>query len=599
MKEKSPQNRYEQLETQLLVIGGGLAGMRAAREASLRGVRVLLLRDGRGASAWVHGLNVPVTKEDSPERFLEDTLKSGKYLNDPALAEILCRGATEVLSEFCFDRGQDGRFSVLKTLGASCPRVVGIKGAAGAVILGELEACRGFEERNHMRALRLLTREGRVSGALCYDTLQKCLAVIHAQAVILASGGFGGIFGFSTNPQDIGGDGIAMAFLAGAKLTDMEFIQFEPTAAVAPPALRGKSVITTMLREGAVMKNGRKEAFLPETGVPDKDELSRYIYREIREGRATPSGGVYYDATGLGRKRLESCYGGYVERYRRAGMDIASQCMEVAPAPHTTLGGVLINGRCETGVEGLFACGEAAGGLHGANRLGGNAGLEVLIFGKLAGQSAAEYLERKRTEEPHAVAEEKMRTALEEVRPALPAQEPWTASAQEPWAASAQEPWALPAQGRHAGSGGRAQAALEAETADCRKRLEVLLEKSLGVMRNGPDMAEASEELAGMQLRIKELLMEAGQCRDAYFHGFRLYNDILTARLALRSALERKGSIGVHARTDSIPEEEGYHILLEKGSTGEILAERRKAGEILAERGKAGEILAERRKAEG
>lgn len=560
MDRKDLQNQYEQLDTQLLVIGGGLAGMRAAEEAFKRGIRVLLLCDGRGASAYIHGLNIPVAKEDSVERFLEDTLKSGKNLNDPVLAGMLCRKAGELLSEFSFDCDRDGKFSVLQTLGASCPRVVGIRGAAGAVILGKIEAERGFEKRSNVRALKLLKKDGRISGALCYDTGKKCLLKIRAQAVILACGGFGGIFGFSTNPSDIGGDGIAMAFEAGAQLADMEFIQFEPTAAVAPVSLRGKSVITTMLREGAVMKNGRKEEFLPRGRVPDKDELSGLIYREIREGRQTPAGGIYYDATGLGKERLERCYGGYVERYRKAGVDITSECMEVAPAPHTTLGGVLTGSRCETNVEGLFACGEVTGGLHGANRLGGNAGLEVLIFGKLAGESAAEYLSRKRAE---AVRTEEADTARAEEADTAQAKEERTAQAEEADTAHAKEECTAQAE--------EERTCLEAETAKLRKKLEMLLEKALGVVRCGRDMAAASKELDAMEIRVKEMLCGKEQSGDAYFHVFRLYNDILTSRLALKSALERKGSIGVHTRADSIEEDGDYHIILEKGRGGEIL----------------------------
>lgn len=550
MDRKDQQNQYERLDTQLLVIGGGLAGMRAAEEAFKRGVRVLLLCDGRGASAHVHGLNIPVTKEDSAELFLEDTLKSGKNLNDPVLAGTLCRRAQELLWEFSFDRDRDGRLSVLQTLGASCPRVVGIQGAAGAVILGKIEADKGFEKRSNVRALRLLKKDGRISGALCYDIGKKCLLRIHAQAVILACGGFGGIFGFSTNPSDIGGDGIAMAFEAGARLADMEFIQFEPTAAVAPASLRGKSVITTMLQEGAVMKNGRKEDFLPVGRVPDKDELSRLIYREIREGRQTPAGGIYYDVTGLGKERLESCYGGYVERYRKAGVDITAECMEVAPAPHTTLGGVLTDSRCKTSVEGLFACGEVTGGLHGANRLGGNAGLEVLIFGKLAGESAAEYLSSKRA---GAVRAEEVDTAQAEEGHTAQAAEGHTAWAGKECTVQNVEEYTSP------------------ETAELRKKLEMLLEKALGVVRCGRDMAAALKELDAMEIRVKKMLCGKEQCGNAYFQGFRLYNDILTSRLALRSAMERKGSIGVHTRTDSIEEDGAYHIILEKGREGEIL----------------------------
>ena len=360
------------VQTDVLVIGGGLAGMCAAREAA-KSCRVTLLADGGGASPYIHGINIPLATEDSVDCFIADTMKSGRQQSQKALVEKLCGESLALVDELPFDRTKDG-YALLKPLGSTHPRVAGIQGRTGVYILKEIEKNRKFDILRHTRAMELIKKDNSVVGARCFDTRKKLWFSITAKAVVLACGGFGGIFPFSTNSVDIGGDGIAMAYDAGAELCDMEFIQFEPTVAVAPKEIQGKSIITTMLYEGAVICNKDGKRFMDER--VDKDVLSRGIWQEIKNGGGTENGGVYFDMTGVGKEMLCSKYPDYYKRYSNVGIDIAKTPVEIAPGAHTTMGGVCINTKCETTVNGLFACGEVAGGLHGANRLGGNAGLE-------------------------------------------------------------------------------------------------------------------------------------------------------------------------------------------------------------------------------
>lgn len=390
------------LQTDCLILGGGLAGWMAAREAAAAGLKTMLLHDGMGASPWVHGFNVPVYPEDSADIFLQDTLASGQGLSDPALARALCQDAAEVFDEIramglSFNREKDGSYQALRPLGASWPRVVSIGNETGAAILTRLkEMLKGsVTELPATRALKLLKDGSRVCGALAYDAAGKRWLNLRANAVVLACGGYCGIYPVSTNKRDSGGDGVAMAYEAGAELCDMEFIQFEPSAAVWPRELVGTSVITTLLFEGAVLRNRDGERFMlrygPEGDRVSKDVMSRRIVAEIARGKGTEHGGIYMDITGVDPARLASGYQMYVQRYRNVGIDITKEWIELAPAPHTALGGVRVDAQGHSTVQGLFACGEVMGGLHGANRIGGNAGLETLVFGRRAGRAAAAF----------------------------------------------------------------------------------------------------------------------------------------------------------------------------------------------------------------
>ena len=374
----------------VLIIGGGLAGWRAAEAAVKAGASVLLVANGAGNSPDIHALNVPVREDDSVERFIEDTLKSGRGACDRALVEVLCRESVKLADEFPFDRNPDGSYKLLQPLGCSVPRCVTIDHKVGAWVLAKIR-------RDLSGKVEVV--KGRVTGVISNSSL----FTVHyslgdydgsriARSVVIATGGWCGKYEFSDNPPELRGDGIDMAVALGAATRDMEAVQYEPTVALAPARLRGIPVITTMLFEGATFRNKDGTEFLADKHA-NKDEISRAILAEIKAGRGV-EGGVWFDATKVPHEILDTTYIDTVKRYAAAGIDIHKAPMLVAPAPHTSLGGVVIDTRCRVlradglPIPGLFAAGEVTGGIHGLNRIGGNAGTETLVFGKIAGEEA-------------------------------------------------------------------------------------------------------------------------------------------------------------------------------------------------------------------
>ncbi len=504
------------MTSDVLIIGGGVTARRAAAILAEK-YSVILLSDGAGASPYIHGLNVPLHESDSAELFLKDTLESGKYQNDRALARALVKGSFDVIKELgdSFDKRPDGSFDLLKPLGSSVPRVAGIGGRTGALILKELRENKKYKELSSHRAVRLLSDKGGVFGALCFDKTKNSFFKISAAATLISSGGFGGIFPFSTNSPDIGGDGCAMAYLAGADIVDMEFIQYEPTVAISPDKIVGKSIITTMLFEGAVIRNKDGERFMDER--VGKDALSEGIYREILRGGKTEGGGVYFDMTGVPEEMLLGKYRDYFERYKKVGVDIRKTPVEICPAPHTTMGGIKIDERARTSINGLFAAGEAAGGVHGANRLGGNAGLEVLVFGDIAGRSISEFLEKKLDTGRH-LSENSPEDYIPDV--------PFDASAG-------------------------------------RSLLNKILASSLGVIKDGAALECALCE-------AEKILLSAAEHPTSY-EAIRLYNDTLTASLVIKAALSRLGSVGSHIRADTSYEgAEKYRLVHRKSANAPV-----------------------------
>ena len=511
-----------------LILGGGLSGWMAARECVLAGLRPLIVHDGLGASPWVHGFNVPLHPEDSTACFLADTLTSGQGLSRPPLADALCGDALDIFDMLqsmglSFNREGDG-YQLLKPLGSSYPRVASIGNETGTAILNALRAQlrESVDELAECRALRLITENGRVAGALCYNRKQQTWLRVTARAVVLACGGYCGIFPVSTNKWDSGGDGPAMAYEAGARLCDMEFIQYEPSAALWPASLIGTSMITTLLFEGAVLRNRAGERFMlrygPEGERVGKDLLSRRIAAEVAAGRGTEHGGVYFDATAVGRERLESGYAMYLERYRRVGIDLAAEWIELGPASHTSLGGVMIDENGKTDVPGLYACGEVTGGLHGANRIGGNAGLETLVFGRRAGRSAARFA--KENDQP-AVEAEPLRYGAQPCRDTLQA---------------------------------------------LRQAMRQALQSALGPVRTQQAMAEAQALLGGLLAQATGL---CGHDAQEEFERLRLVNDLTTARMTVLSAFTRDDTLGCHCRSDC-PDAaaQPYRVVVERQDFG-------------------------------
>ena len=381
--------------TDVLVIGGGLAGWRAAEAAVNAGASVALVANGAGNSPDIHAINVPVREDDSVELFVEDTLKSGRGGCDRALVETLCRESVKLADEFPFDRNPDGSYKLLQPLGCSVPRCVSIDHRIGAYALAKIK--RGLSGKIEMV-------KGRVT-ALSFNSKLSTFSFqlgdhdspCEARTVVIATGGWCGKYDFSDNPPELRGDGIDMAVKLGAATRDMDQVQYEPTVALAPERVRCIPVITTMLFDGATFRNAKGEEFLSDKHA-NKDEISRAIFAEIEAGRGS-DGGVWFDATQVPRGILDTTYIDTVKRYEAAGVDIHREFMLVAPAPHTSLGGLVIDTRCRvlrtdgTPIPGLFAAGEVTGGIHGFNRIGGNAGTETLVFGRIAGEEAASFAE--------------------------------------------------------------------------------------------------------------------------------------------------------------------------------------------------------------
>ena len=417
----------------VLIIGGGLAGWRAAEAAVKAGASVALVANGAGNSPDIHALNVPVGPGDSVELFIEDTLRSGRGACDPALVETLCRGALALADEFPWDRNADGSLDMLQPVGCSVPRCVSIGHRIGALALAKIKRNLAGKVEVFNGRVTHISKESTSFIVHCALCIVHCgdddAPALCARAVVIATGGWCGKYDFTDNPPELRGDGIALAQSLGAAVRDMDAVQYEPTVALAPEKVRGIPVITTMLHEGATFRNALGQEFLPDKHA-NKDELSRAIFAEIAAGRgvtdpatslswsagASPPAagaamqnvgtegagaeppspcGVWFDAGGVEPDTLRTRYADTVRRYADCGVDITREPMLVAPAPHTSLGGVVIDTKCRvlrpdgTPIPGLYAAGEVTGGIHGLNRIGGNAGTEVLVFGRIAGTEAA------------------------------------------------------------------------------------------------------------------------------------------------------------------------------------------------------------------
>ena len=519
----------------VLILGGGLAGWSAALAAAERGASVTLTEDGMGASPWVHGFNAPCVREgDSPEVFLKDTLASAQGQSMRELDEALCADAPRVfrsLLEIGLPFNRDGEcYEAIRPLGSSFARVVSVGNETGPAILNAYrEKLKGkVRVIPHARALKMDVRDGVCRGALIHDGAFHRIA---AKSTVLCCGGFCGIFAFTDNKRDSGGDGIAMAYEAGCRLRDLEMIQFEPSGAVWPEALIGTAMITTLFYSGAVLRNAAGERFMlrcgPQAEQVGKDVMARCICREILAGRGGPHGGVYMDLTGVDGKLLDEKYPMYVERYRNVGIDLKKEWIELAPIAHTALGGVTIDANGQTDVEGLFAAGEVTGGVHGANRLGGSGGLEPLVFGKRAGTSAAKRAENVRAPvlaEPVPAEAEGMENSLDAIR----------------------------------------------------REMKKQINEGLAVIRTEEGMRAALRKLKELTEETDRL--KAGDGAESPFR-LRLKNDLLCGTLALTAALAREDSVGCHQRADR-PEapKTKYTVTVRRGKDGEAVTERNPVG---------------------
>jgi succinate dehydrogenase / fumarate reductase flavoprotein subunit len=402
----------ERHEFDVLVIGAGGAGLRAAIAAAEAGARTgLICRSLLGkahtvmAEGGVAAALGNVAPEDNWEVHFQDTMFSAKYLNNWRMAELHAKEAPDRVRELeywgaVFDRTPERKMSQRAFGGHTHKRLVHIGDRTGLELLRTLQdkaVHSGIEVFMECTISRLLKDGDRVTGAFGYRRGSGEFLAFAAPAVVLATGGGGRSYRITSNSWECFGDGYALAYDAGAELVDMEFVQFHPTGMVYPPGVVGLLVTEAVRGEGGILRNNEGERFMTRYDerrmeLSTRDVVARAIFTEVKEGRGTPHGGVFLDVSHLPdetvRQKLPSMYDQFMEL---AGVDITRHPMEVGPTCHYFMGGVRIDG--DTGqsrVPGLFATGECSGGMNGANRLGGNSLSDLLVFGKRAGEGAAE-----------------------------------------------------------------------------------------------------------------------------------------------------------------------------------------------------------------
>ena len=568
----------------VLVIGAGGAGLRAAIEAAQRGLRTgvvcksllgkahTVMAEGGVAAALGN-----VWAEDGWEVHFRDTMRGGKLLNNWRMAELHAKESPDRVLELeawgaLFDRTSDGRISQRDFGGHRYARLAHVGDRTGLELLRTVQqraVALGVEVFMECKILRLLKdSSAQVSGAVGYWRANGEPVAFRAKAVVLATGGIGRSWKYTTNSWESTGDGQALALWAGADLIDMECMQFHPTGMVWPLSVRGLLVTEGVRGDGGVLrdKDGRRfmfdyipKMFAAETAdteteadawyedhvhnrrPPDllpRDEVARSINAEVKAGRGTPHGGVYLDIASRHpaeyiRRRLPSMYQQFMEL---AGVDITKQAMEVGPTCHYIMGGVRVDAdSAASTVAGLFAAGEVAGGLHGANRLGGNSLSDLLVFGRRAGAAAADF------------AEGRLGT------PVLDATEidAVLAAAEAPLAREAGEsPYAL------------------------QSDLHEVMHNLVGIIRTGPELARALDELAALEQRAATLAVSGGR---AYNPGWNLATDLpfmlAVSTLVATGALERRESRGGHTRDDfpdPDPELGSLNLVQRLGDHGDI-----------------------------
>ena len=398
-------------ECDVLVIGSGGAGCRAAIEAKKSNLDVSIVSKGlsfkSGCTTLAEGgYNAAfgyVDAEDSVEAHFEDTMKGGAYLNDMGLVKILVNEAQDRLIELesygaIFDRQESGKLNQRPFGGQSFRRTCFQGDRTGHEMMMALkeevirQKIKTYDEIM-ITSLIMNKMNTRVIGACGISIKTSNMIIFRAKSTIIASGGAGWLYPVTSNAIQKTGDGYCLAYKAGADLLDMEQIQFHPTGMLFPESRKGVLVTEAVRGEGGKLFNVDMERFMKnydERGeLATRDVVARAIYNEIREGRGTDNGGVYLDVTHLPKKLIEEKLETMLLQFMDVGVDIREEAMEVAPTAHHFMGGIRIKSSCETTVENLFAAGEASGGIHGANRLGGNALADTQVFGKRAGESAA------------------------------------------------------------------------------------------------------------------------------------------------------------------------------------------------------------------
>ncbi|MBK8914824.1 MAG: fumarate reductase/succinate dehydrogenase flavoprotein subunit [Phycisphaerales bacterium] len=578
-------------EHDVLIVGAGGAGLRAAIESSAAGARTAVLSKsllGKAHTVMAEGGMAAamgnVDDRDNWRVHFADTMRGGQYLNNWRMAELHAKEAPERARELeawgaVFDRTRDGRILQRNFGGHRYPRLAHVGDRTGLEMIRTLQdhgIHQGIDFFMEYTIITLLKDGDRIAGALAYDREWGHFHAFIAKAVVLATGGIGRAFKITSNSWEYTGDGHALAYEAGADLLDMEFVQFHPTGMVWPPSVRGILVTEGVRGEGGRLVNnagrrfmfddipelyrnqvardadegwryvlGDKEANRPPE-LLTRDHVARCINREVKAGRGSPHGGVFLDIGWIkGNKTLEgrTIDAAYIQKklpsmYHQfkqlAGVDITAEPMEVGPTTHYVMGGVKVDGDTQMSrVPGLFAAGECAAGLHGANRLGGNSLSDLLVFGKRAGEFAAKYARETKTPAP----------ARDQIDSAINA---------------ALEPF-----GRSAATEGPYQVQY-----DLQDRMQALV----GIVRVESEMAQALDEISRLKERARRCRVEGHRQYNAGWHAAVDLASLLTVSEAVtRAAIERRESRGAQFR-DDYPDKSAefgkFNIVLRKGVDG-------------------------------
>ena len=524
---------YETHDHDVLIIGAGGAGLRAALGALAQGAKVAVVCKsllGKAHTVMAEGgIAAAMANVDSADDWrthFRDTMRGGKLLNNWRMAQIHAQEAPERVRELeqwgaLFDRTQDGQILQRAFGGHTFRRLCHVGDRTGLEMIRTLQdrgVQLGIDVYMECTISRLLKDGDRIAGAFGYWREQGRFAVFRAKSVVIATGGIGKAWKITSNSWEYTGDGMALAYDAGAELMDMEFVQFHPTGMVWPPGVQGILVTEAVRGEGGILRNKLGERFMEKYDpkrmeLSTRDVVARSIYTEVREGRGTEHGGAYLDISqkpaDYVKKKLPSMYHQFKEL---ADVDITKGPMEVGPTCHYMMGGIRVDAEsARSSVPGLFAAGEAAAGLHGANRLGGNSLSDLLVFGRRAGLAAADHAKAVQT------------TSIDSTQIEEGAREmlvPFERKAGE-------SPYAIHGD------------------------LQETMQNLVGIFRNKEDLLRALEELEKLKQRIEHVRVEGSRLFNPGWHLAQDLKAMLTVSEAVtRSALARKESRGAHSRID-------------------------------------------------
>lgn len=542
LKILSKEKVMPHIETDVLVIGAGAAGMCAAIAAAKAGGKVLLVDKsliGRGGATIMAQMTVAAAlgeyDDDTCERHLQDTLKAGRGLCNETLSAVLCEGAPARIRELDewgvgWARAEDGKVMAVKAPGHSARRCVYVDvlstGPAMAQTLRtQVSRTRGITRVSGLAVRELVLHQGRVSGAVAVNQDDGVPVTLAAKATILAAGGLTKLFQRNSASANMGGDAYALALRAGAELVDMEFPQFFPIGHLAPRMVGMDPIMWDPFRYklGGRLLNGNMEEFLENYGIVDRgnytaprDITSYAIVKENEAGRGSPAGGAYLSFTHVPEADLRAAFGPVIDLLAENGIDLSKHPVEVAPIAHYHMGGIRVDTHMQTRVPGLYAAGEAVGGANGANRLSGNALPEALVFGELAGRQAA-----------------------------LAAQD-----APLVWDAADAAP-ALDLVAQVVARAGGASAGTVAGTSALWNELKAVMWRDVGLMRSAASLEQALQRIRELRCQLPEVpLTGDASCNPVIEDWFELRGSLLVAEAIALAALNRCESRGAHQRLD-------------------------------------------------